>query len=407
MIFTRSFTYAGATMSLLSQIRKDMSVSAVVAGLIIVLVGFTSSAVLVYQAARVFGLSAEDSSSWMGSHAIGLGFLTLILSVRYRMPVLLAWSTAAAAILVTGNNGFTVHEATGAFLFSAFLIFLCGATGLFAKIMNRIPIAMASALLAGVLVRFCLDTFGSVKTQPLLIGSMLIAYLVGRKWAPRLTMLLVLVTGVVAAGLSGLMHFEGVQIQATRFYFVWPEFSLTAILSLGLPIFVVTMASQNLTGISVMRANGYEPPVSSLMASSGFVNMLTSFYGGFTINMAAITAAIGNGPEAHEDPSRRYITGVVSGLIYLAIGLMAGTVGSIFGAFPSEMVLAIAGFAFVSTTATCLQNALSNEQEKEAAFLTFLIAASGLTLYGIGPALWALIVGSVAHVFFLWRRRAA
>jgi benzoate membrane transport protein len=393
-------------MSILHQLRKDFSLSAFVAGLIIVLVGFTSSAVLVYQAAITFGLGPEQASSWLGSHSVGIGILAIVLSIRFRAPILMAWSTAAAAILVAGTNGITVNEATGAFLFSAVLIYLSGVTGIFARLMSRIPIALASALLAGVLIRFCLDTFVSLKSQPILVGAMLIAYLFGRKWSPRLTMLYVLSAGIIAASLLGLLHFENVKVQATQFHFVMPHFSFQALLSLGLPIFAVTMASQNLTGLTVMRANGFTPNVSALMSWSGFTNILTSFFGGFTINLAAITAAIGNGPEAHEDPKRRYISGVVSGLLYLVIGLVAGTVTSIFGAFPSEMILAVAGFALMSTTASCLQTALVVESHREAAFITFLVAASGLTVFGIGPALWALIIGTLAQAFFSWRRRA-
>lgn len=386
-------------MNRFAQLKADFSLSAVVAGFIVLLVGVTSSGVLVFQAARSFGLDAQGASSWLGSLCLGMGLIGVILSLRYRMPVLLAWSTPGAALLAGGLAGVSLAEVTGAFLFSALLIFLSGITGLFAKIMNRIPMSLASALLGGILLKFCLETFLSIKSQPVIVGVMLLAYLAGKKWKPRLAMLFVLLAGIVAAAAIGELQFAQIELAPTTWSFVAPEWSGSVLLSVGVPLFVVTMASQNLPGLAVMRANGFHAPVSSLMTWTGLMNLLTATFGGFAINLAAITAAIAMGPESHEDRDKRYVAGVVSGVLYILVGIMAGSVTSLFAAFPAEMVIAIAGLALLSTTANCLQNALEDPRHKEAAFITFAVAASGLSLFGVGSAFWAITAGAMTQLF--------
>jgi benzoate membrane transport protein len=362
--------------------------------------------VLVFQAARSFGLDAQGASSWLGALCLGMGLLGLGLSLRYRMPVLLAWSTPGAALLAGGVAGVSLAEVTGAFLFSALLIFLAGITGLFEKIMNRIPLGLASALLGGILLKFCLETFLSIKSQPLLVGLMLLAYLAGKKWKPRLTMLFVLVAGIVTAAAIGQLQFTQIKLAPTTWNFVAPEWNWSVLLSVGVPLFVVTMASQNLPGLAVMRANGFHAPVSQLLSWTGVVNLLTACFGGFAINLAAITAAIAMGSESHQDRERRYVAGVVSGVLYIVVGLLAGSVTSLFAAFPSEMVIAIAGLALLSTTANCLQSALEDPRHKEAAFLTFAVAASGLSLFGVGAAFWAITAGVMTQLFLDRRVKA-
>lgn len=393
-------------MNRFAQLKADFSLSAVVAGFIVLLVGVTSSGVLVFQAARSFGLDAQGASSWLGSLCLGMGLIGVILSLRYRMPVLLAWSTPGAALLAGGLAGVSLAEVTGAFLFSALLIFLSGITGLFAKIMNRIPMSLASALLGGILLKFCLETFLSIKSQPVIVGVMLLAYLAGKKWKPRLAMLFVLLAGIIAAASIGELQFAQIELAPTTWSFVAPEWSWSVLLSVGVPLFVVTMASQNLPGLAVMRANGFHAPVSSLMTWTGLMNLLTATFGGFAINLAAITAAIAMGPESHEDRDKRYVAGVVSGVLYMLVGIMAGSVTSLFAAFPAEMVIAIAGLALLSTTANCLQNALEDPRHKEAAFITFAVAASGLSLFGVGSAFWAITAGAMTQIFLSQRPKA-
>lgn len=380
-------------MNVISDLKKDFSVSALIAGLIVVLVGMTSSAVIVFQTAQAFGASTADAGSWLGSLCIGMSILTIYFSIKYKMPILMAWSTPGAVLLIAGASHFTLAQAIGSFLLSAVLVFIFGITGWFEKIIDRIPVSLTSALLAGVLLHFCLDAFSAFKDNPWLVGLMFATYLIARKFFPVMRMLLVLIVGVAVSVYFGMFKAGEVQFLMTEFKFVAPEFSFTAFLSLSIPLFIVTMASQNLTGLAVMKNYQYHPPISKLMTGLGVTNMITAFFGGFKINLAAITAAIAMGPEAHPDRDRRYVAAVISGVIYIIIGLFAGTVTSLFAAFPKEMIAAIAGFALLATVASGLEKALSEPKQKEAAFVTFIIAASGVTAFGINSAFWALIIG--------------
>jgi benzoate membrane transport protein len=380
---------------------KDASISGLTAGFIVTLVGMTSSAILVFQAALAAGVSSQDASSWLGSLCVVVGVLTIALSVYYRAPVLLAWSTSGAALLTTGLVGVPLSDAIGAFVFSAALIFLCGITEVFAKIMNRIPLTLTAALLAGVLLHFALDAFAAFKTQSLLIGFMFLAFLLSKKFWPRMTMLAVLITGTLVAGMTGILHVDQIEFSLTHFQFIVPTFSIPVLLGVGLPLFTVTMASQNLTGITVMRANDYDTPISPILTWTGLGNLITAPFGGFAINLAAITAAIAMGPESHPRRDRRYFTAVVSGVIYIIIGLFAGAVTSVFAAFPAEMVVGIAGLALLGTIGISLQSALVHDPaERDAAFLTFVVTASGLSIFGVGSAFWGLIVGVAALLLF-------
>jgi benzoate membrane transport protein len=384
---------------------QDFSLSAFVAGLLITLVGVTSSAILVFQAALAAGASPAEAASWLGSLALAVGILSLVLSLTYRAPVLIAWSTAGAAMIITGMQGLTLNQAVGAFMFSSVLIILSGITGLFEKVMNKIPVALASGLLAGVLLHFAIDSFAAFKDQPLLIGMMFLTYVVSKKFFPRMAMLAVLLIGIAVAHTLGILKLDQFQFTATPFHFTAPEFSWTAILNLGAPLFIVTMASQNLTGVTTMRTFGFTTPISPMLTWAGIANLIIAPFGGFTLNLAAITAAIGMSPEAHPQKSRRYMAGAVSGFLYIFLGLFAGVITSLFAAFPREMILAITGLALLGTIANSLQQTLANEEQREAAFICFAVTASGLTLFGIGSAFWGLVVGALTQLLLTFRFR--
>lgn len=391
--------------SRLKKLKTDASLSGLITGLIIVLVGISSSAVIVFQAAHALGLSPLQASSWLGSLCFGMGFLTMGLSIYYQAPIMIAWSTAGAAILVLGLKDVALSEAIGAFLSSAGLILFCGVSGLFQKLINRIPMALASALLAGVLLHFSMESFVAVKTAPSIVGAMILTYLLARQYFPRWTMMIVVVVGITVAGFQGSLQLSEVHLLLAQFSFVQPTFSWTSFLSLAVPLFIVTMAAQNLTGISALRVHGYDVPVSPLISWTGFLNLLTAPFGGYAVNLAAVTAAIAMGEESHPDPRRRYFSAFVSGAIYVVVGIFAGTLTSLFAAFPPEMIMAIAGLALLSTISNCLHAALTKEDEKEAAFITFVVAASGLSLFQIGSAFWAVIFGLISQ-FILKPMRA-
>ena len=376
-------------------LRQDFSLSAAIAGFVSVLVGFSSAAVIVFQAAQALGATDAEVASWMGALGLGLGLTTIGLSLRYRVPVLTAWSTPGAAMLITSAANVSMAEGVGAFLISAALIVLCGLSGWFERVMNRIPLPIASALLAGVLLRFGLNIFVAMETRFWMVLAMACTYLIASRWLPRYGVLMALGVGMAIAAAQGTLQLQGFQLELATPVWTAPQFSLTAIVGVALPLFAVTMASQNVPGVAVLRASGYRVPISPMITWTGVATLLLAPFGAFAMNLAAITAAICMGPEAHKDPSKRYVASVAAGVFYLLVGLFGATVGALLTALPPELVGAIAGLALLSTLGKGLATALVQERDREAALITFLVTASGVTLWGIGSAFWGLVAGSL------------
>jgi benzoate membrane transport protein len=374
------------------------SLTHLTAGFVAVLVGFTSSVVIVIQAAQSAGAGQAEIGSWIWALGLGMGLTSIALSLYYREPVLTAWSTPGAALLVTGLGGVTLTEATGAFLFSAALIVLVGWTGVFERLLRHVPQSLASAMLAGILLQFGLHAFAALQSDLALVGLMLGVYLLGRRTLPRYAVPLVLLAGLLYAALSGELHWRGIHLELAQPIFTWPEFSLPVLISAGIPLFVVTMTSQNVPGLAVLRANGYKAPLSPLLTVTGAATLLLAPFGGYALNLAAITAAICMGEDAGSDRNKRYMAAVSAGLFYVLIGLFGATVAALFAAFPQAFVFAIAGLALIGTIGNSLHAALNDITEREAALITFLVTASGLTLFGVGPAFWGLVAGITARL---------
>jgi len=386
----------------MKSIFRDVSVSTLVAGFVAVLVGFTSSAAIVFSAAQALGATPEQMVSWMWALGLGMGITSLGLSLWYRLPVLTAWSTPGAAVLAV-TQGVSLAEATGAFMVCALLIAAVGYSGWFERLMSKIPLALASALLAGVLARFALDAVGAVVHAPVLVIAMTVAYVLGRRWWPRWSVPVVLLVGMGVAAGQGQLHLSNVDAAWAWPVWVSPVWSGSAMVGVALPLFVVTMASQNLPGVAAQRASGFDIPVSPVVGATGLASFLLAPFGGYALNLAAITAAICMGKEAHLDPSRRYTASAAAGLLYIALGLAGGTVVSLMAAFPQALVLAVAGLALLGTMASGLAVAVKDEQHREAALLTFLVTLSGVTVAGVGSAFWGVVVGGLAQ--WLWTRR--
>ena len=380
------------------QFFKDLSLSAFTAGFVAVLVGFTSSVAIVFQAAQAFGATPAQITSWMWALGLGMGLCSLVPSLLLRKPVMIAWSTPGAAVLATAGlaGGFSMGEAVGAFMVSALLITLAGVTGWFERVMNRIPMEIAAALLAGVLAQFGLQAFAAAQTALPLVLTMLLVYLLARRLAPRYAVVITLVAAVACVALRGQMAWSAVRLELAMPVFTTPQFSLAAIVSLALPLFVVTMASQNLPGVAVIRASGYEMPISRLITLTGLATLVLAPFGAFALNFSAITAAMCMGPEAHEDRQRRYTAAVSCGALYVAIGLFGAVITGLLTAFPKELVVAIAGLALLGTIGNGLASALRDEPHREAALITFLVTLSGVVIAGVGSAFWGVVAGSFA-----------
>ncbi|MDD2308666.1 MAG: benzoate/H(+) symporter BenE family transporter [Desulfuromonadaceae bacterium] len=372
---------------------RFFGLSHISAGFIAVLVGYTSSAAIVFQAATAAGASAAHISSWLLALGLGMGVTCIGLSLYFRSPVLTAWSTPGAALLATALAGVPMSDAIGTFIFASALLTICGVTGWVEVLMQHIPKSLAAAMLAGVLLRFGLGVFVSLESQLWLVALMLLIYFAGRRLNSRYTIPLTFMGGLVWAAQGGLIHFEVVTITLARPIFTVPTFTLSTLIGVGIPLFIVTMASQNVPGIAVLRANGYQTPVSPLIGWTGLTGVLLAPFGGYQFNLAAITAAICMSPEADRNPDRRYLAAVWAGIFYLITGLLGATVVSVFTALPKELVAAIAGIALLGTIGSSLSGALHDDRERDAALITFLVTASGLTLSGIGSAFWGLLLG--------------
>ncbi|NCT98566.1 MAG: benzoate/H(+) symporter BenE family transporter [Comamonadaceae bacterium] len=377
---------------------KDLSLSAATAGFVAVLVGFTSSVAIVFQAAQAFGATPAQITSWMWALGLGMGLCSAIPSLLLRQPVMVAWSTPGAAVLASAGlaGGFSMSDAIGAFLVCGALITLAGATGWFERVMNRIPMAIAAALLAGVLARFGLQAFGAAQTALGLVVLMLLVYLVARRLAPRYAVVFTLLAGVAQVLASGRFNAGALRLEWAVPVFTAPSFSLAALTSLALPLFIVTMASQNLPGVAAIRAAGYDMPISRILTVTGIATLVLAPFGAFALNLSAITAAICMGPEAHPDRDKRYTAAVVCGALYVAIGLVGALVTGLLIAFPRELVMAIAGIALLGSIGGGLHAALKDDEHREAALITFLVTLSGVVIAGIGSAFWGVVAGAAA-----------
>jgi benzoate membrane transport protein len=368
-----------------------------VAGFIAVMVGYTSSVILIIQAATATGADAAQLASWLWTLGIGMGISCICLSFYYRIPVLTAWSTPGAALLITSLGNFSLAEAIGAFVISSLLITLCGISGWFDRLMRYIPAPLAAAMLAGVLLRFGLDLFRVAPQDPLLLGTLLLAFLLGRHLWPRYTMVLVLAMGITICALRGDLQLDTLHWQLASPVWTWPSFSFDALFGIALPLFIVTMTSQNMPGITILRAHGYQPATSSLIGWTGLIGLLLAPFGGYAFNLAAITAAICMGKDVDPDASRRWPAAVWAGGFYLLTGCFGASVAALFTAFPATLVTCVAGLALLGTIGSSLHTALQQDEAREAALLTFIITASGISVLGVGAACWGLLVGVILH----------
>ncbi|MFK3711848.1 benzoate/H(+) symporter BenE family transporter [Leclercia adecarboxylata] len=385
---------------------SSLTFPTLLAGFVAVLVGYASSAAIIWQAAAAAGATAPQIAGWMTSLGIGMGISTLALSWWYKAPVLTAWSTPGAALLATSLQGVTLSETIGIFIFANALILICGVSGLFARLMKIIPHSLAAAMLAGVLLRFGLQAFNNLEGHLLLCGSMLLAWLLTKAFAPRYAIVATLLMGGAVAALKGDVVTDKLSFAIVMPEFIAPTFNLTTLISIGLPFFLVTMASQNAPGFATLKASGYPVAVSPLIVFTGGLALLLSPFGVYSICIAAITAAICQSPDAHPDADKRWLAAAAAGVFYLLAGIFGGSISGLMAALPLSWIQTLAGLALLGTIGGSLHQALHNEAERDAAVVTFLLTASGATLAGIGSVFWGLVAGGVCYALLLRTRRA-
>ncbi|CAD6548444.1 Inner membrane protein YdcO [Paraburkholderia kirstenboschensis] len=382
----------------------DTSLSAIVAGFVAMMTGYTSSLVLMFQAGQAAHLTNAQISSWIWALSIGMAVCTIGLSLRFRAPIVIAWSTPGAALLVSSLPHVPYGQAIGAFIVCALLLTIVGLTGWFDTLMKKIPAGIAAALLAGILFEIGIEIFRAAQFQTALVLTMFLTYLLVKRLAPRYAIPMTLIAGTIAAGALGLLDFSHFQVALAHPVFTMPAFSLAASVSIGIPLFVVAMASQNVPGIAVLRADGYTTPSAPLISATGIASLVLAPFGSHGVNLAAITAAICTGPEAHENHGKRYMAAVWCGIFYLIAGVFGATIAALFAAFPRELVVSVAALALFGSIMSGLTNAMQDARQREAALVTFMVTASGLTLLSIGSAFWGLVAGVLTQVVLNARR---
>ncbi|MFL9882776.1 benzoate/H(+) symporter BenE family transporter [Paraburkholderia agricolaris] len=383
---------------------SDMSLSAVVAGFVAMMTGYTSALVLMFQAGQAAHLTDAQISSWIWALSIGMAVCTIGLSLRFRAPIVIAWSTPGAALLVSSLPHVAYPEAIGAFIVCAVLLTVVGLTGWFDTLMKKIPAGIASALLAGILFEIGIEIFRAAQFQTALVLTMFFTYLIVKRFAPRYAIVTTLIIGTIAAGALGLLDFSRFHVALAHPVFTMPVFSVAASISIGIPLFIVATASQNVPGIAVLRADGYTTPSAPLIATTGLASLLLAPFGSHGINLAAITAAICTGPEAHENRNKRYTAALWCGIFYLIAGIFGATIAALFAALPKALVVSVAALALFGSIMSGLANAMQDTKQREAALVTFMVTVSGLTLLSIGSAFWGLVAGVLTQLVLNLRR---
>ena len=363
------------------------------AALAAVVVGFASTILIITQAADAVGASDAQKISWAAMLCFAMGGLTLLLSWQHRMPLLIAWSTPGAALMVHSAVGVSYAQALGCFAVAGVLMVVTGLFKPLANAINKMPAAIASAMLAGVLVVYVLKVPIAATALPLQVVPMIILFFAMRLWRPLYAVPAVVVLGLLLAFLFGDLNLGAQAFIISRLTFDVPEFAPIALISLAVPLYLVTMASQNLPGFAVLKGSGYAPPVSSALVTTGLASILMSPFAGPQVNMAAITASLATDPHAHPDPTQRWKVAIPYFIIYVGVGLAAGVCVKVLGGLPSDLVHAIAGLALFGPLMAALVAMLKEQQDIEAAVVTFLVTAADFKLLGVGSAFWGLLFG--------------
>ncbi|THU01950.1 benzoate/H(+) symporter BenE family transporter [Lampropedia puyangensis] len=379
----------------------------VVAGLISVIVNYGGTFILVFQAAQVAGLSPALTASWVWSISIGVGVTGVLLSWKYRAPIITAWSTPAAAFLVTALASTSYAEAVGAYMVSAAAFLLLGWAGWFERVIRLIPASICAGLLAGILLQFGLKAFGALSIDPVLAGGLILAYIVFKRVCARYAVVGILLLGLFILLVQHRIDLSDVRLQLAVPVFTSPVFTLQSMLNVALPLFLITLTGQYMPGMLVLRNDGFSTSANPIVALTGLGSLLMAPFGSHAFNLAAITAAICTGKEAHEEPGKRWVAGIAAGVFYILVGVFGVTLAAVFMAFPASFITTLAGLALLGTIGSSLASAMADAKTREAALITFLAAAANVNLWGIGGAFWGLVVGLLACAVLngTWHKR--
>ncbi len=391
-------------MNWLTQLRQDWSLSATVAGLLAVIISYSGPLVIVFQAGQAAGVDSAMLASWIWAISIGSALSTLVLSIRYKAPVLLAWSIPGSALLITLFPELSLSEMVGAYVVAGVITLAIGMSGYFDKLLAMIPQGIAAGMMAGILFQFGVGTFQSIKTMPVLVFIMLLTYVLAKRFSPRYAIVYVLIMGIAASLVTGSFNDVAVDFSLTVPQFISPSFSFNSVFNLALPLVLLNLTGQFLPGMALLKLNGYEVSSKPIINTAGGLSIFTALFGGVSVVQAAVTAALCMSDDCHEDKHKRYIGGVSNGIFYLLGALFAGSLVGLFGLLPKALIATLAGLALIGALLSNISIAMQHPHQKEAALITFLATVSGMTLFGLGSVFWGIVIGMASYVILNFRQ---
>lgn len=383
--------------TLLKTLKNDWSISATVAGFLAVLISYSGPLIIFFQAAQRAHVSTDMMVSWIWGISIGAAVSGIYLSIKYKTPVITAWSAPGTALLVTLFPHVSLNEAVAAYITSAIVIFLIGVTGYFDKLLKWIPQDVAAGMMAGILFQFGIGLFTASDSMPFIVFSMLIVFLIAKRLMPRYTMIWVLAAGVLLSLFLDKMNPVDVSFNLAIPQWISPEWTWNSTLNLAIPLILVSLTGQFLPGMAIMKLSGYDTPAKPIITVTSIASLAVACVGGITIVLASITAALCMGKDAHELKEKRYIAGIANGIFYILGGLFAGSIVMLFSLLPKELVAALAGLALLGAIATNISVAMKNDNQRDAALITFLATASGMHFLGLSSVFWGICIGVIAH----------
>ncbi|MFX5553587.1 benzoate/H(+) symporter BenE [Acinetobacter baumannii] len=393
--------------TLFKTLKNDWSISATVAGFLAVLISYSGPLIIFFQAAQRAHVSTDMMVSWIWGISIGAAVSGIYLSIKYKTPVITAWSAPGTALLVTLFPNISLNEAVAAYITSAIVIFLIGITGYFDKLLKWIPQDVAAGMMAGILFQFGISQFTASDSMPLIVFSMLIVFLIAKRLMPRYTMIWVLAAGVLLSLILGKMNPVDVSFNLAIPQWISPEWTWNSTLNLAVPLILVSLTGQFLPGMAIMKLSGYDTPAKPIITATSIASLAVACVGGITIVLASITAALCMGKDAHELKEKRYIAGIANGIFYILGGLFAGSIVMLFSLLPKELVAALAGLALLGAIATNISVAMKNDGQRDAALITFLASASGMHFLGLSSVFWGICIGVIAHFILTPRSTSA
>ena len=376
---------------------RDWSISAWMTGFLAVLISYSGPLVIFIQAAHVGGMSDEMLSSWIWAISIGAGISGIILSVILKAPIITAWSAPGTALLLNLFPNITMPEVVGAYLTAAVISVIVAFTGSFERIVKFVPQGIAAAMIAGILFQFGMQAFISSSEMPGVIMAMVAVYLICRRFLPKFTVILVAVAGFACVFFLDLADFSNVKIALATPIFTWPEFNLPVFFSFTIPLVVVSLTGQFLPGLVILSIDGYKQSSRAVVGGTSLISIVMAFFGGISIVLAAITAALCTGKESHPDPKKRYVSGIANGVFYLIGGTFAGTIVLLFSAIPSAVIAALAGLALIGAIVSNIKLLCADTKYIEPAVICFMVTASNMSIGGMGSAFWGIVLGMIAY----------